>query len=83
MTKPIKEPTGDVEALRAAMDAAEDDFVNAKIAFQSGAEYRDVAIGYDELRLYAERFIAANYAFQRGRWGRVRIKLSPSNLMRE
>jgi Xaa-Pro aminopeptidase len=79
----MKKSPAEIEALRDAMDAAELDFRNAKIAFHSGTDYKSRSIDYDELRRYVEAFITANYDFQRARWGRVRVSLNPSNLIRE
>lgn len=73
----------EIEALRDAMDTAETDFRNARIAFQAGTDYKGEAVNYDVLRRYAELFVAANYEFQKARWGRVRVKLIVANLLRE
>jgi hypothetical protein len=79
----MKKSPAEIEALRDAMDAAELDFRNAKIAFHAGADYKSRPVNYDELRRYVEAFIATNHDFQRARWGRVRVTLNPSNLLRE
>ena len=79
----VKKTDADVGALRDAMDAAELDFANAKLAFYNRRSYKDRGVEYDDLRGYAERFIAANYEFQRAKWGEVRLKLSISRLLRE
>jgi hypothetical protein len=69
--------------LRTAMDAAELDFANAKLAYYNGSTYKDQSIAYDDLKAYAQRFIAASYEFQKARWGVVKVKLSVPRLLRE
>jgi Xaa-Pro aminopeptidase len=79
-----KVPTPEeIAALKQAMDLAELDFINAKVAFFHDADYKDKKITYDVLSDFAEFFIAQNYAFQKAMFGRVRVKLSVPRLMRE
>jgi hypothetical protein len=73
----------EIERLKTAMDRAELDFANAKIAFYHQTEYKDQPVDYERLATFAETFIAANYAFQKAHYGRVRVKLSVARLMRE
>jgi hypothetical protein len=70
-------------ALKQAMDSAELDFINAKVAFFHNTEYKEKEVTYDVLSDFAEAFIARNYDFQKAMFGRVRIKLSVPRLMRE
>jgi hypothetical protein len=79
----VKKPDVNVEALRDAMDAAELDFANAKLAYYNRRPYKDRGVEYDDLRGYAERFISASYEFQRAKWSKVRLKLTISRLLRE
>jgi hypothetical protein len=73
----------ELDGLREAMETAELDFANAKLAYYHGSEYKGQSVGYDDLRGYADRFIAANYAFQKARWGTVKVRLTVSRLLRE
>ena len=70
-------------ALKQAMDAAELDFDNAKVAYFHRDEYKGKEVTYEVLKSFAEQYIAANYAYQKAYFGRVRIKLSVPRLMRE
>jgi hypothetical protein len=79
---PAPDPVA-VEALRDEMDATELDFTNAKLAYYNRTDYKDAPVDFDRLTAYARRFIAASHAFQKARWGKVRIALSVSNLLRE
>lgn len=65
------------------MEEAELDFANAKLAYYHQSEYKGEPVQYEHLAKYAENFIAANYAFQKARFGKVNIKLSVPRLMRE
>jgi hypothetical protein len=69
--------------LKKSMESAELDFANAKLAYYGRTEYKGELVAYENLARRAEEFIAANYAFQKARFGRIRIKLSVSRLMRE
>jgi hypothetical protein len=69
--------------MKTAMDAAELDFANAKLAYYHRTEYKGTAVSYETLESYAEDFIAKNYAYQKAMFGKVRIKLSVPRLMRE
>ena len=73
----------EIAALKQAMDAAELDFANAKLAYYNRTEYKGQTITYERLKSYAEDFIRKNYAVQRAAFGRVHVKLLVANLMRE
>ena len=73
----------ELATMKEAMDAAELDFANAKLAYYHRTEYKGLAVNYEALADYAEQFIAKNYAFQKAMFGKLRIKLSVPRLMRE
>ena len=73
----------EIAALKVAMDAAELDFANAKLAYYNRTEYKGNPVTYDTLKAYAEDFIAKNYAVQKAAFGKVHVKLLLANLMRE
>jgi hypothetical protein len=79
-SSPTQEELG---ALKLAMDTAELNFDNAKVAYFHRAEYQGKEVTYDVLKGYAEQYISANYAYQKASFGRIRIKLSVARLMRE
>lgn len=83
MSPSAPKPPVDIEALRAEMDAAELDFANAKLAYYGRTEYKSSRVEFEDLKRYAEAFIAKNRVFQRARWGKVRIALNVSSLLRE
>ena len=69
--------------LKAAMDAAEVNLENAKLAYFNSAPYKDEPVPYEKLREYAEAFIAANHAFQKAKYGKIHVRLDVSRLLRE
>jgi len=83
MAKKAPRTTEEVRYLKESMDKAELDFANAKLAYYNGTEYKGNSVEYSDLARYAESFIAANYAFQKARFGKVHVKLSVPHLMRE
>jgi hypothetical protein len=83
MAKKAQPSAEDLRNLKSAMNAAELDFANAKLAYYNRAEYKDRLIAYEELNKYAETAIAANHAYQTALYGRIRVRLTVSRLMRE
>jgi hypothetical protein len=73
----------EIAALKASMEAAELDFANAKLAYYNRTEYKSKTITYDVLKVYADDFIAKNYAVQKAVFGKIHVKLMVANLMRE
>ena len=65
------------------MDAAELDFANAKLAYFHRTEYKGQVVSYEVLKQFAEIFIAQNYAYQKGVFGKIRVKLAVADLLRE
>jgi tyrosyl-tRNA synthetase len=73
----------EIAALKLAMEAAELDFANAKLAYYHRTEYKGQLISYEALRTFAEDFIGKNHAVQKAVFGKVHVKLLVANLMRE
>jgi hypothetical protein len=69
--------------LQTAMDHAEVELENAKLAYFNSAPYKDEPVPYEKLREYAEVFIAANHALQKAKFGKVHVRLDVSRLLRE
>lgn len=67
-----------LDELRAAMEVADAAFQRQRT---DSLHHRNGAT-YDTARAAAERYIAACYAFQRARWGRVAMKLTATSLLR-
>jgi len=72
-----------VDKLKEAMNMAEADFRNAKVAYYNNVDYKGKRVEYEELESYATAFIEANRAVQKALFGKVRIKLTVARLMRE
>ncbi len=72
-----------IDALKQEMDAAELDFANAKLAYYNRTEYKGQVISYEVLKGLAETFIQKNYAVQKAVFGKIHVRLSVANLMRE
>jgi len=53
-----------------------------KLAYFHGAPFGDSVPDEQALKRAAEEFMAANYAYQKLLYGRVRVKLSAANLLR-
>lgn len=81
--KPSQLSEEQIDALKHAMDAAELDFANAKLAYYNRTEYKDRVISYEVLKGLAENFIEKNYAVQKAVFGKIHVRLSVANLMRE
>ena len=75
--------TEDLAKMKEALDAAEFDFDNAKLAYFHRALYKGQEVTYEVLKGFAESYIAKNYEYQKAAFGRVRIKLSAARLLRE
>jgi tyrosyl-tRNA synthetase len=73
----------EIAALKQSMEAAELDFANAKLAYYNRTEYRGQTITYEVLKGFAEDYIQKNYAVQKAVFGKIHVKLSVANLMRE
>lgn len=73
----------EIESLRGEMNASELEFDNAKLAYFKRLPYKDREVTYEVLKEYAENYIAKNYAFQRGHFGKVHVKLAVARLLRE
>ena len=69
--------------LQAAMDHAEIDLENAKLAYFNSVPYKDEPVPYEKLKAYAEAYIAANHAFQKAKFGKIHVRLDVSRLLRE
>ena len=83
MAKKVPPTAEELENLKSSMDSTELDFANAKLAYYNRLEYKGKIIAYEDLAKYAREFIAANYAYQKALYGKIRIKLSVPRLMRE
>lgn len=73
----------ELNKLKAALDAAEFDFDNAKLAYYRRASYKGLDVTYDVLKQYAETYIARNYDYQKAAFGKIRIRLAVARLLRE
>ena len=71
-----------VEEARSRFEVLQSRLYAAKIAFLNGAELDGQMVSYERLRAVAEEMIEANYALQRARYGKVRLKLSVAKLLR-
>jgi len=83
MAKKVPRTAEELQNLKGAMDAAELDFANAKLAYYNRSQYKDQPVAYEDLKKYAEISIVANHAYQTALYGKVRIRLSVPRLMRE
>lgn len=72
----------DVEEARSRFEMLQSRLNAAKIAFLNGAELDGEMVSYERLRGVAKEMIEANYALQRARYGKVRLKLSVAKLLR-
>ena len=83
MAKKVPPTAEELENLKSTMDSTELDFANAKLAYYNRMEYKGQLVAYENLEQYAKAFIAANHAYQKALYGKVRITLSVARLMRE
>lgn len=73
----------EVERRRAEVKRTEHELEDAKLAYYNSAEYMEKPVDYERLKEFAEAFIAANHELQKALYGRVRIRLDVSRLLRE
>lgn len=73
----------EIARLKESMEAAEADFGNAKLAYYNRTEYKGKMVGYEDLKVFAESYIAKNYAVQKAAFGKIHVKIIVANLMRE
>jgi hypothetical protein len=71
-----------LEALRNRMRQLDEKFDRLRYAYYTRGQAAADPPTYDELKRAAAAFIEANYAYQRARYGRIRLKLSISKLLR-
>ena len=72
----------DVDAARSRFEMLQSRLNAAKIAYLNGSDLDGEAVSYERLKAVAQEMIEANYALQRARYGRVRLKLSVAKLLR-
>ena len=71
-----------VEQARSRFEMLQSRLNAAKIAYLNGTPLNDEPVSYERLKEVAQEVIQANYALQRARYGRVRLKLSVAKLLR-
>ncbi len=71
-----------VDLLRSVMEQKKAALDAMKVAYFHRAPFGDSVPDEQALKLAAEQFIDANYAYQRYLYGRVRVKLAAANLLR-
>ncbi len=54
----------------------------AKVAFLNRTPLDGKEVSYEDLRTLAEEYIRRNYAYQRARFGKVKVKMSVAKLLR-
>ena len=76
--------SGEVELdrLRRRMKELDDTFQQIYRAYYTRPSPSDTRPAYSDLKSAAEAFIAANHEYQRARFGRIRLRLSLSKLLR-
>lgn len=72
-----------IAELETAMEFAEAELQNAKLAYFNSAPYKNEAVPYEKLKQYAEAFITANHALQKAKFGKIHVQLDVSRLLRE
>jgi hypothetical protein len=68
--------------LRERMKRLDEEFDRLRHAYYRRASVQGRIPDYDELKALAERFIRANHEYQKARYGRIRLRLSVSKLLR-
>jgi hypothetical protein len=72
----------EVTAAREVLEFCQNKLNAARIAYLHRTPLGGQEVTYDDLRLVAEELIQANYRVQKLRFGRVRVRLSASKLLR-
>lgn len=74
--------TATIDQLREQMDKLGNAVEAVKIAYLNEAPFGDHVPTADDVRSAAEVYIKAHYAFQRARFGKVRVRLNVADLLR-
>jgi tetrahydromethanopterin S-methyltransferase subunit B len=80
MSKPVDRPT--IDQLREQMDKLGNAVEAIKIAYLNGTPYGETVPTVDDVRSTAEAYVKAHHAFQRARFGKVRVRMSVAELLR-
>jgi len=80
MPKPADSAT--VDQLREQMDKLGNALEAVKIAYLNNTPFRDHVPTADDVRSIAETYVKAHHAFQRARFGKVRVRLNVADLLR-
>ena len=76
------EPESNGEEARSRVEMLQSRLHAAKIAYLNGTPLDGESVSYERLKGVAQEVIQANYALQRARYGKVRLKLSVAKLLR-
>jgi hypothetical protein len=66
----------ELAALKAEMERLDQSWQRKYIGYHNNAET------YDAVKLECEKYIAASYAYQKAKWGKVMVQMSAGYLMR-
>ena len=72
----------ELDRLRRRMKELDDAFQQIYRAYYTHPSLSEKRPAFSDLKSAAEAFIAANHEYQRARFGRIRLKLSLSKLLR-
>ncbi len=71
-----------LEAMRTELDILRSRVHAAKVAYLNRTPFQDREISFDDLKAFATEYIRKNYAYQRARFGKLKVKMSVSKLLR-
>jgi hypothetical protein len=81
---PKAKPTPEqLKQFQETLNRSESDLGNAKVAYFSRTDYKGEAVSGERLRQYAQAYVDANHAYQRALYGKIRVRLDVSRLLRE
>jgi hypothetical protein len=79
---PKRSPSKTLDELREEMDKLGNALEAVKIAYLNSTPYGDNVPTVDDVRSTAQAYIKAHHAFQRARFGKVRVRLNAADLLR-
>ena len=82
MSKKSDAKSKNLDGLKREMEKKDAVLGAMKTAFFHNTPFEGKVLTYEDLIVAAKDFIKANHEFQKARFGRIRIKLSPTDLLR-
>lgn len=71
-----------LEAMRMELDMLRSKIHAAKVAYLNRTPFQDRDVSYEDLKAFAREYIRKSYAYQRARFGKLKVRMSVAKLLR-